>query len=152
MAENAYEAELRQALAEAFVSGAIRDTSTSGPVFLKLSQAFPTLGSKIDWAAVPASVERRIDSRRDEAVQCIQFFDEMRRRFALTGEIAYVGDALTDIALLGSFEAIRAALPSILSIPQHHDLVGPDTAWCLSFTMEGDMAFGLRPGVQAGVS
>src|SRR5262245_31685007 len=129
MAENAYETELRQALAEAFASGAIREIGTSDPVFLKLGQAFPTLGSKIAWSAVPASVERSIDSRGNETVQCLQFFDEMRRRFALSGDVVYVGDSQTDVALVGSFESIRAALPSILDIPQHHYLVGPDTTW-----------------------
>ena len=145
MSKNLYEAELRKALHSAMESNRIRELGESSPFFAGLMQNYPIDGSKVDWDLVPGSIER---VEHDEALQAGQFaafFDEIAQRFRLEGDVVYVGDSATDFALAGSLQAMREVLPELLMIPQHHYFVGPESSWCLCFTMEGDMGFGFRP-------
>ena len=139
---NSYEDDLRRALKVEFESGNLRESGACGAVFSSLSKAFPAKGSKIDWAKVPGSVER---TEHDEALQplrFVDFFNEMRLRFSLSGTVVYVGDSATPFALEGSAAAMRRALPLLLEVPQHHYLIGSQCSWCICLTMEGDMGFG----------
>lgn len=137
-----YEDDLRRALSAEFDAGEIREVGNAAGVFGLLSSAFPTIGSKIDWNDVSGSIEcaEREDSL--QAVRFLEFFDEMRKRFALTGPATYVGDSATDFALEGTVDAIRRALPALIEVPQHHYVIGPNCSWCICLTMEGDMGFG----------
>lgn len=107
--------------------------------------AYPASGSKIDWDRVPGSIERVEEDESLQSERFTAFFDEIVQRFRLAGDVVYVGDSATDFALAGSVECMRDALPETLAIPQHHYLIGPDSSWCLCFTMEGNMGFGFRP-------
>lgn len=145
MSGNFYEAELRKALRAAMESNRIRDLGDSSPFFAQLTKAYPVSGSKIDWGGVPGSMERTEEEETLQAEQFISFFDEVVQKFRLAGDVVYVGDSAIDFALAGSMECIREALPELLAIPQHHYLIGPESSWCMCFTMEGDMGFGFHP-------
>ncbi len=145
MSSNFYEAELRHVLHFAMESNRIRDLGNSSPFFAQLMKAYPSCGSKIDWARVPGSVERAEERADFQIIQFVSFFDQVVQKFRLVGDVVYVGDSATDFALAGSMECMREALPELLAIPQHHYLMGPDGSWCMCFTMEGNMGFGFHP-------
>ncbi|MDF0584160.1 hypothetical protein [Bradyrhizobium yuanmingense] len=145
MSANFYEAELRKALRKEIESHRIRELGDSSPFFAQLTKAYPAGGSKIDWGRVPGSIERVEEDEALQVEQFAKFFDEVIQTFRLSGDVVYVGDSATDFALTGSLECMREVLPELLAVPQHHYIVGPDSSWCVCFTMEGDMGFGFRP-------
>ncbi|AOZ04640.1 hypothetical protein [Cupriavidus malaysiensis] len=145
MKESFHDAELRQILRKEIESHRITELGDSSPFFAQLAKAYPALGSRVDWALVPNSIERVEEDESLQAEQFVKFFDEVVRTFGLCGDAVYLGDSATDFALSGSLECLREMFPELLAIPQHHYLVGPDSSWCLCFTMEGDMGFGFRP-------
>jgi hypothetical protein len=145
MSGNFYEAELRKALHAAMESNRIRDLGDSSPFFAQLTKAYPANGSKIDWGRIPDSIERTEEDETFQVEQFVLFFDEVVQKFRLAGDVVYVGDSATDFALAGPMESMREALPELLAIPQHHYLIGPESSWCMCFTMEGDMGFGFHP-------
>ncbi|WP_322026160.1 hypothetical protein [Burkholderia sp. BCC1977] len=142
MSANFYESELRENLKELFDSGELRVIGNSSEIFKKLADVYPAAGSKIDWNRVPGSVGR-VEVKDDlQAERFADFFDEMAAEFALSGDVIYVGDSSTDFALEGAITTIRKILPELLSVPQHHYIVGLGCSWCMCLTMEGDMDFG----------
>lgn len=145
MSANFYESELRMALRKEIESSHIKELGDSAPFFAKLAKIYPAIGSKIDWGQVPRSIERSEENEALQAEECADFFDEMVQKFHLSGDVIYVGDSATDIALAGSLGYVRAVLCNILTIPQHHYLIAQDYSWCMCFTMEGDMGFGFCP-------
>lgn len=141
---NFYEMELRKSLKSDFESGLIRVVGDSSQFFGELAQNYPVSGSKIDWAKVPASIERFEDQEPLQIERFMEFFEEVDARFQLLGDIIYVGDSATDFALEASIEDMRRILPTLLKVPQHHYFIGRNYAWCICFTMEGDMGFGFK--------
>jgi hypothetical protein len=107
-----------------------------------LAGIYPTVGSKIDWKRVPGAIEDFEEDQSRHFVRFIEFFDEMRARFCLDGQVLYVGDSATDFVLAGSMDAMRRVLAVLVEVPQHHYFVGPNGSWCMCMTMEGDMGFG----------
>jgi hypothetical protein len=145
MSENFYETELRKSLRVEIESHSVYELGESSPFFEQLAKTYPVYGSKIDWGRVPSSVERIEEEVGVQIEQFIKFFDEMAEKFCLSGDVVYVGDSATDFALKGEVKFIRKALPEILTVPQHHYFIGPNSSWVICFTMEGDMGFGFRP-------
>jgi hypothetical protein len=143
-----FDDELRLALKAQLESGLLLEAGSAADILRTLSKRFPTSGSKIDWDRVPGAIERSEANETDQLTEFVDFFDEVRTKFNLIGPVIYAGDGPTDLALQGSLDEFRRALSEILTIPQHHYFVGANYAWCLAFTMEGDMAFGhiVRPG------
>ncbi len=138
---SSYDEELRNALKAEFAAGHLYEVGDCTAVFSALANRFPPSGSKIDWASIPNSIEDCEGDAARQPERFSEFFDEMCRRFRLEGPVLYVGDSSTDFTLEGSTAAMRRAVPELLQIPQHHYFVGPDCSWCISMTMEGDMAF-----------
>lgn len=147
MSGNFYEKELHQKLLREFEAGSIREIGDSSSFFSRLGQSYPVHGSKIDWVNVPDSIERMQSDESNKIESFITFFEEMVRQFRLSGDVVYVVDSATDFALTGEIKAIREAVRELLSVPQHHYFMGPECSWCICFTMEGSMAFGISPQV-----
>ena len=139
-----FETGLRQALRKEFESHRLRELGDSSPFFSQLMEAFPVCGSKIDWDRVSDSIERVEEDIDLQTGQFAEFFDEVNQRCCLSGDVVYVGDGVTDFALVSSLKCMREILPELLAVPQHHYLVAPDSSWCMCFTMEGWMGFGFR--------
>lgn len=137
-----YEEDIRQALKTEFDMGHLRVAGESDAIFSALAKIYPADGSKIDWKRVPGAIESVEEDESLQPIQFVEFFDEMCLRFGLKGTVQYVGDSVTDFALEGSIDAMRKALPVLITIPQHHYFVGPNSSWCMCMTMEGDMGFG----------
>ncbi len=137
--------ELRNILREHFDRQQIRELGDATPFFTKLAEAFPAGGHTVDWGRVPGSVRGFEMSGPLQMDAFLWFFDEVIREFGLTGDVVYIGDNLTDVALAGSVACMRDVALELLAIPQHHYFVAADVSWCLSFTMIGGMAFGFRP-------
>jgi hypothetical protein len=145
MSRNFYEIELRKALREEIESHYIKEVGDSSPFFAQLTKGYPANGSKIDWSQIPGSIERVEENKSLQVKQFIRFFNEVIQKFNLSGNVVYIGDNATDFALVGSLECMMGVVSELLTIPQHHYFVGPDSSWCICFTMEGDMGFGFRP-------
>jgi hypothetical protein len=137
-----YEDDLRLALKAEFDAGDIREIGDAAHVFAQLSKTYPASGSKIDWKQVPGAIERTEEDESLQLERFVEFFDEMRSRFGLTGTVLYAGDSATDFVLEATVEVFRRALPEFIAIPQHHYFIGPDFSWCVCLSMEGDMGFG----------
>jgi len=145
MSENFYEVELRNALQSVMELKHIRGVGDSAPLFARLTAAYPSFGSKIDWRRVPGSVERTEEDESRQTEQFKVFFNEVVEKSKLSGDVVYAGDSATDFALSGSLEHMGAALPELLMIPQHHYFIGAASCWCISLTTEDDMGFGFQP-------
>jgi hypothetical protein len=145
MKENLYEVNLRKMLRMSTEPLSIKSIGDSSPVFEQLMKIFPVIGSKIDWDHVPGSIQQNEKVDDFQLPRFISFFDEVVQKFRLAGEVIYVGDSVTDFALEGPIDCIREVLVEVLAIPQHHYFVSPNFAWCMCFTMEGDMSFGIAP-------
>lgn len=116
--------------------------ASSRELFLSLMTLYPHSGSKIDWSELPGAIEEFEPNPDLHSLRFSAFFDDMCLQFGLSGSITYVGDSATDGAFEGSVGAFQKVLGVIFDIPQHHYFVGPNFAWCMCMTMEGDMAFG----------
>jgi hypothetical protein len=140
-----YEEDVRSALKDDFAAGHISEADDSEQVFKELGKTYPVVGSKIDWDKIPGSVVDFEGCAELQAEKFCEFFDGIRSKFELSGDVIYVGDSATDFSLLGSIDAIRRRLPDLLEVPQHHYFVGMGCSWCMCLTMEGDMGYGAQP-------
>ncbi|WP_124350888.1 hypothetical protein [Pseudomonas chlororaphis] len=68
------------------------------------------------------------------------FFQEVKLRYGLEGEVFYIGGGATDI-VVGDVEVFVKVLDCFVSIPQHHYFLADDYSWFICFSMEGDMGF-----------
>jgi hypothetical protein len=137
-----YEDDIRRALKAEVEAGRLREVGVASAVFGPLAKVYPAIGSKIDWKRVPGAVERSEEDQSLQSERFVEFFDEIRSRFELPGPVMYVGDRATDFVLGAAIDVMRRVLPELIEIPQHHYFVGPDCAWCICMTMEGDVGFG----------
>jgi hypothetical protein len=151
MAMSSYDDELLQQLGPDFDCGTLNRVETTGALFGRLAQTYPVHGSKIDWQSVPGAVVAQCSvypSRGSTALEIrefLEFYDLVVDRFGLYGKGLYMGDGPMELGVGGQLRPMRSALPSLFQVPQHHYLIDPDFAWCFTWTMEGDMAFGFRP-------
>ncbi len=134
--------ELRLALTSSGMMSSFHFAESSRQIFLSVMKTYPYSGSKIDWSGVPGAIEEYEPNPDLHSFRFSTFFDGMCLRFGLSGSVTYVGDSATDGAIEGSVDAFQKILAVIFDIPQHHYFVGPNLAWCMCMTMEGDMAFG----------
>lgn len=142
---NSYDKELVQAFSKASPNGAGWNMEeNTGVIFDHLMRAFPISGTKIDWKMVPGAITESL-SPHAATESAIEFFRRICLAEGLRGAAFYVGDSATDVSIVSSIEVIYRALGDLLDIPQHHYVVAPNAAWCFSFTMEGDLAFGYAP-------
>jgi hypothetical protein len=56
-----------------------------------------------------------------------------------------IGDSAMEEAVSLPLGVLRASIRDFLELPQHLYVLPEDASWCLSFTMEGDLAFGHAP-------
>ena|SRR6478672_11675166 len=142
MSITTYEDDIREALKEEINAGRLKEAGAADDIFLLLAKNYPLSGSKIDWKRVPGSIEFSEEDQSQQPSQFAEFFDQMCEQFGLNGLVLYVGDGPMDFALEGSAVDMRCAFTVLFDLPQHHYFVGPNASWCMSMTMEGDMAFG----------
>ena len=138
-----YEEDVRFSLKDDINAGLISETGEAELVFKELGKNFPVLGSKIDWDKIPGSIIDFEKCKEMQEKRFCKFFDDVRAKFSLSGDVIYVGDSATDFSLLGSIDTIRRHLPDLLEVPQHHYFVGVGCSWCICLTMEGDMGCGM---------
>lgn len=136
-----FEEELLSEFELSVKNGDIIVDPSSDSYFSELELRFPILGSKIDWDAVSGS-EREQASADAYASDCQHFFDKMMRRYGLSGQCIVIGDSAVEVALIMPVGIMQFNLQKIVSVPQHHYVIANDYVWCMSFTMEGELAFG----------
>lgn len=139
-----FEEELLLSLDGLIKSGDVVVDKSSDNYFAQLGSKFPVVGSKIDWEEVPGSVEEI--AKDDEYIEsCLSFFMKMCKKNNLNGKVIVIGDSAIESAFIMPIEVLKSNLKKVLGIPQHHYIIADDYSWCMSFTMEGDMAFGFNP-------
>lgn len=143
--KNYFEMQLLQDLHGPLQAGTIAVYADSARYFARLAQCYPVAGSKICWSKVPGAIERRENCPDRQQAAGRAFFQQMVALHGLDGHAVYLGDSAIDFALLAPVSVFALHLEALLSIPQHHYFGAADDAWCMVLSMEGDMAFGLRP-------
>ncbi|RON01517.1 hypothetical protein BK659_23675 [Pseudomonas brassicacearum] len=134
-----FDDELISDLHEKVSSGELRIAREIDIYFEALNSRFPIKSRRLDWAAMPFSwVGLELDSKK-KSDAFASFFKDVMLEFGLVGEVVYVGDGATDIAVLGDVEAFVDVLECLVSIPQHHYFLSVDCSWLICFTVGGDM-------------
>jgi hypothetical protein len=143
------EEELRDEIQHKHSEAGITIEVSSEPYFEALQRHFPVRGSKIDWDKVPGARIRQADtvSREEHFDKAMAFTEEILETERLDREchVTVIGDSAMEGALKMRLWVLRSLLDSILRMPQHTYVLGPDTSWCLVFSMEGDLCFGYAP-------
>lgn len=139
-----YDDEIYFAIQKYIDNGLVVPSGTSSEIGNKLYASFPFLGSKVDWAALPLSIERQDYEQSSQMESFIEFFNEMRDQFDLSGNVLYLGDDRTDVVLKSSMQVFSEILRTLLDVPQHNYFIDEKFRWCMCFSFEGDMAFGYR--------
>jgi len=137
---NYYEDQILEALRGADNDIRVAEDGASG-IISKMSDRYPTCGSKIDWRRLVGVVEDRAWRLDLHSRQFQQFFHAVVSKFELPGEPIYLGDGLTDFSLHAPIRKFTELLRAIFEVPHHHYFVGQGLDWCMCFTMEGDMNF-----------
>jgi len=145
IAGNYFEEQLIKDLHNEVIAGELLIEPESIEYFSRLAELYPVLGSKIQWSEVPGAIELKEESANLQLSAFSAFFKKMVEIHRLKGRVIYIGDSAINFSLLSSVDVFVKHLDAIFSIPQHHYFIAEDYSWCLVFTMEGDMSFGLPP-------
>ncbi len=147
MSLNYFEENLLVDLENKICSSELHILASSESYFTNLEKHYPIKHNQIDWEKLrifEKSYEKNL-TKQLEIESFIKFFRLMSEKYHLNGEIVWVGDSATDFAISGSIEVMMSCLNRILEIPQHHYFIGSNYIWCLCFTFEGEMFFGVKP-------
>jgi hypothetical protein len=130
-------------LAPSMTNGRIVVEYDMDKYFDQIEASFPIYGSKIEWDEVDGSVEE-LARLEFYSADCTNFFNKMTEQFIQNpdSKVVLLGDSAMDYALLTSLKNVPEVLEKMLELPQHHFIVANNFSWCISFSMEGDMAFG----------
>jgi hypothetical protein len=143
------EEELRDEIQRKYPEAGITIEVSSEPYFEALQRHFPVRGSKIDWDRVPRAQIRQADTANSEKYfdNAVAFTEEIleSERLDRDRDVVVIGDSAMEGAFKMRLWVLRSLLRSILRMPQHTYVLGPDTSWCLVFSMEGDLCFGYAP-------
>jgi hypothetical protein len=142
------EEALCEQLQREFASSIVVESSST-EYFALLEKRFPVQGSKIDWERVPTAKVRRAHAADTERylAEAAAFVQEVLESEQLDREcqVIAMGDSAMEKALRMPLSTLVLCLRNILPMPQHTYVLAPDAAWCLVFTMEGDLCFGYAP-------
>lgn len=139
-----FEEELLADLDTFIKTGDVSVEESSEAYFGRLAEVFPLGGSKINWDQVPDSIVDTTSNKND-VTEWVNFFNAIVEKKGLSGKLVYINDSAIECALTMSVEILRQCIKQILEYPDHHYFIGEDYAWCMTFTMEGDMTFGFKP-------
>ncbi len=117
-----------------------RDTELSERLMLK----FPFTLGRIDWLRVPRHVSLVLQPSEHVANVLAFLEKELVGAGCVDTWAAYIGDSMDE-----EYEVERSALPVFLqiieSIPDHKYIFSLDASWCLMWSMECHVDFGLAP-------
>ena len=139
-----FEEELLADLNVFIKAGNVSIKKSSDVYFNRLAEFFPLYGSKIHWGKVADSV---VDfaSNKNDVTEWVIFFNSMVKHKGLSGKVIYLNDSAIECVLIISLDTLSKCIQPILEFPDHHYFIAEDYAWCMCFTMEGDMTFGFKP-------
>ncbi len=105
-------------------------------IFSWLSDTFPVLGSKIDWAgAAGRHSHRRLTDDSELGLARA----EVCTRISRSGPAIHVGDGLSPTGVYIPPECSEAVVAALLSIPEHHYFVDVNHTWIVVVSLEGDV-------------
>lgn len=108
-----------------------------------IEKSFPFVGAKIDWSQIPGAVIK-VANEQDFVTECLEFlrFQIGNEGISPLAHVFIIGDSAMEKAMATQVRFLEALLMEVLELPQHTYIVSLNGEWCMTFTMEGDMAFG----------
>ncbi|MCY1673031.1 hypothetical protein OVA07_18665 [Novosphingobium sp. SL115] len=135
-----HQVELLDALSSPIAAGIINVLHSSSSFVSGLERAFRFEGSKIRWDLVNGHISMTEGERH--VLLFPEFFGERCRELGTSRTAIYLNDGPVAFALSATLFAFQRHLSEIISIPAHHYFIAEDFAWCIAYTMEGDIDFG----------
>jgi len=135
-----FDEELISELEQYVASGEVSIVSDIDDYVDGINSRLPIKNRKLDWGANFLATGLEVD-RRKKASAFSVFFQEVKLKYELNGNIFYMGDGATDIVVAGNIDVFVKVLDCFVSIPQHHYFLAEDYSWFICFSMEGDMGF-----------
>jgi len=142
--KNSFEEELLEILEEYLKNGDILIFEDGKDVCNDILAKFSFSGSKIDWRKVPGSICENSTCRESEINDWMVFFEKIFTEYQLEESewIFYINDNAFSFILVIKTKVLKGILPKLLEFPMHHYVYDYNGRWIISFTHEGDMAFG----------
>ena len=110
-----------------------------------IESGFPFVGSRIDWGQLGDVRFEVMESKDSFSKQCFDFLLSVRtsRSISDSEEVVVLGDSCMEYAVVTSVRKLIDIIEDIVDLPQHTYVVESQGCWCMVFTMEGEMAFGV---------
>lgn len=154
---NALEEELLLELAHWIRTGEIQVERDNQPFFDRVDEAFPISFSRIDWSAVPGADVLPPPRTREQGnidlgahMPAIRaFLQKAENVLGIDAEtmVLVLGDGQMDTVLRMRYDLLCEHLEEILGLPQHTYVIPEDASWCINYTFEDDLFFGVSPRV-----
>ena len=135
-------------------SGVVKIEGEDTQYVNKLENRYPFVGSKIDWKEVPDSLDFNLMSLKASKVAyeitLKEGFNKIYNTIREMGykdeyEIVIIGDNIFDVALRMSLGKLPQMYQELFELPQHTYIIPPDASWCINYTFEDYLYFGVAP-------
>jgi hypothetical protein len=145
---------IKDRLARQINSGEVRVIVDTNEWYDRLARAFPTGINRIAWEQVASKKHVEVFSgaratSSDEVEEMLATHREMIARWFIemgieqNSEVVWVGDD-SDCGLRMSLRMFLSHFPLLFSMPQHSYVLSDRGDWCLNYTMEGELFFGMN--------
>jgi hypothetical protein len=139
-------------------SGAIRKTDELDRFAMLINQRFPFVLNRIDWTKVPAHLLLPAKARiGDEARDPDRYFARRASEFrgviedaakqykiGMETEVLFMGDSISFVLRM-KLTTLAEQSPKVFSYPQHVYVMPESGDWCINYTFEDDLFFGIAP-------
>ena len=135
------------------ISGELFFPIKDGECYIEiLEENFPFRLGRIDWLDLPHHRHRKVNFEDREVAQkqVLQFLDDVKHsaRISEKSEIILISDSALKHDYQLPFYLLSKCIDSTFFLPQHTYIIPPDASWCLNYTFENDLFFGLADGLK----
>lgn len=122
--------------------------------FDNLQSKFPVVGNGIAWNKVANHLFFDLERLKDDQILYSKVLEESwlaimqaLRELEIDEmqEVIIIGDNVLDVALRIPVGKINALYKAIFDLPQHTYILPEDASWCINYTFEDRLFFGLAP-------
>ena len=152
--QNVLQKEYLHLVQEGIQTGIIKIEEQDAQYVNTIERRFPFFGSKIDWDEIPSSLFFDLTSLKNNKNAHNSMLKEGFKTIYQTvlemglnedQEIIIVGDSIFDIALRMPLGKLPELYWELFELPQHTYIIPPDASWCINFTFEHELFFGVAP-------
>lgn len=148
--QNILQKEYLELIEEEIQSGNIK-LEDDDQYFDMLGNRFPVGGTGIAWSKVPNHQYFNLLELKDDTdnygkmlhesfQKIVSFLDQNEDQ-----EVVIIGDGVLDVAIRVPFRKLIDLHYEVFTLPQHTYILPPDASWCINFTFEHDLFFGIAP-------